>query len=123
MQREITFENLPQAVSELIQKVDSLIQAIDMQNGMRTQGETEEPMIGIEEACKILGRAKTTIYALAQARKIPYYRPGKMLQFKRSELMQWMESAKRDNTVPTTEQIAEDIRKNIRHHPKSNWER
>jgi hypothetical protein len=32
MQREITFENLPQAVSELIQKVDSLIKTIDMQN-------------------------------------------------------------------------------------------
>ena len=59
-----------------------------MQNGIRTQSESEEPMIGIEDACKILSRAKTTIYALAQARKIPYYRPGKMLQFKRSELMQ-----------------------------------
>ena len=51
MQREITFENLPQAVSELIQKVDSLIQTIDMQIGIRTQSESEEPMIGIEDAC------------------------------------------------------------------------
>lgn len=60
-------------------------------------------MIGIEDASKILGRAKNTIYALAQAQKIPYYRSGKMLQFKRSELIQWMESAKRNNTMPTTE--------------------
>jgi excisionase family DNA binding protein len=52
-------------------------------------------MIGIEDASKILGRAKNTIYALAQARKTPYYRSEKMLQFKRSELIQWMESAKR----------------------------
>src|SRR5574344_1075708 len=104
MQREITSENLPQAVSELIQKVDSLIQTIDMQNGIRpSKEEYEEPMIGIEDACKILCRAKTTIYALAQARKTPYYRPVKMLQFKRSELIQWMESAKRNNTMPTTE--------------------
>jgi hypothetical protein len=52
MQREITFENLPQAVSELIQKVDSLIQTIDMQNGIPSfKGEYEEPMIGIEDAC------------------------------------------------------------------------
>lgn len=59
-----------------------------MQNGIRpSKDEYEEPMIGIEDASKILRRAKTTIYALAQARKIPYYRPGKMLQFKRSELM------------------------------------
>jgi hypothetical protein len=58
-----------------------------MQNGIRTQSESEEPMIGIDDACKIPGRAKTSIYALAQARKMPYYRPGKMLQFKRSKLM------------------------------------
>jgi hypothetical protein len=32
MQREITFVNLHKTVSELIQKVDSLIQTIDMQN-------------------------------------------------------------------------------------------
>ncbi len=40
-------------------------------------------MIGIDEACKILGRAKSTVYALTQAHKIPFYQPGKMLQFKR----------------------------------------
>jgi hypothetical protein len=85
----------------LIQKVDSLIQTIDMQNGIRpSKDEYEEPMIGIEDASKILGRAKNTIYVLAQARKTPYYRPEKKLQFKRSELMQCMESAKRDNTMP-----------------------
>ena len=66
MQREITFENLPQAVSELIQKVDSLIKTIDMQNWNHpSKEEYEEPMIGIEDASKILGRAKNTIYALA----------------------------------------------------------
>ena len=65
MQREITFENLPQAVSELIQKVDSLIQTIDMQNGIRTQSESEEPMIGIEDACnRNYWRSPTTSFQL-----------------------------------------------------------
>lgn len=48
-------------------------------------------MIGINEACEILSLAKPTVYALVQANKIPYYQPGKMLKFKRTELMEWME--------------------------------
>ena len=70
---------------------------------------------------KILSRAKSTVYALTQAHKIPFYQPGKMLQFKRSELMAWMESARQDASSQTTESIAEQMRSTVRHKPKSNW--
>ena len=53
-------------------------------------------MIGINEACEILSLAKPTVYALVQANKIPYYQPGKMLKFKRTELMEWMEKSRKN---------------------------
>ena len=111
---------MPQAISELLQKVDSLHEKVSELN-QRYPNQAEEPMIGIEEACAILGRAKSTIYALTQARKIPYYQPGKMLQFKRSELMAWMESSRHGISIQTKERIADEMQKGIRHHPKSNW--
>lgn len=118
--KELTFEALPQAIAELLQKVDSLHEVVsELRN--RNLNQAEEPMIGIEEACAILGRAKSTIYALTQARKIPYYQPGKMLKFKRSELMSWMESSRRETSIQTKERIADEMQKGIRHHPKSNW--
>lgn len=118
--KELTFEALPQAIAELLQKVDSLHEVVSELRD-RNLNQAEEPMIGIEEACAILGRAKSTIYALTQARKIPYYQPGKMLQFKRSELMAWMESNRHETSIQTKERIADEIQKGIRHHPKSNW--
>lgn len=118
--KELTFEVLPQAIAELLQKVDSLHEVVSELRD-RNLNQAEEPMIGIEEACAILGRAKSTIYALTQARKIPYYQPGKMLQFKRSELMAWMESSRHETSIQTKERIADEIQKGIRHHPKSNW--
>lgn len=118
--KELTFEALPQAIAELLQKVDSLHEVVSELRD-RNLNQAEEPMIGIEEACAILGRAKSTIYALTQARKIPYYQPGKMLQFKRSELMAWMESSRHETSIQTKERIADEIQKGIRHHPKSNW--
>ena len=104
---------MPQAISELIKKVDTLQSTVAALQ--------KQPMIGIDEACKILGRAKSTVYALTQAHKIPFYQPGKMLQFKRSELMAWMEGAKQDASSQTTESIAEQMRITVRHKPKSNW--
>ena len=120
IEKVLTFEALPQAIAELLQKVDSLHEVVsDLRD--RNLNQAEEPMIGIEEACAILGRAKSTIYALTQARKIPYYQPGKMLQFKRSELMAWMESSRHETSIQTKERIADEMQKGIRHHPKSNW--
>ena len=119
-EKVLTFEALPQAISELLQKVDSLHEKVSELN-QRYPNQAEEPMIGIEEACAILGRAKSTIYALTQARKIPYYQPGKMLQFKRSELMAWMESSRHGTSIQTKKRIADEMQKGIRHHPKSNW--
>lgn len=117
---KITFEAMPQAISELLKKVDSLYEKVSELSN-RYPNLAEEPMIGIEEACTILGRAKSTIYALTQAHKIPYYQPGKMLQFKRSELVAWMESAKHETSIQTKERICEEMQKAVRHRPKSNW--
>lgn len=116
----ITFEAMPQAISELIQKVDTLQSAVVALQKHYCKPQ-EEQMIGIDEACKILCRAKSTVYALTQAHKIPFYQPGKMLQFKRSELMTWMESAKQESSVDTKERIAEQMRCTVKHKPKSNW--
>ena len=111
---------MPQAISELIQKVDTLRSTIAALQKQCNKPQ-EEAMIGIDEACKILCRAKSTVYALTQAHKIPFYQPGKMLQFKRSELMAWMERAKQVPSIETKEHIAEQMRSTIRHKPKSNW--
>lgn len=116
----ITFEAMPQAISELIQKVDTLQSTVIALQKQCNKPQVE-PMIGIDEACKILCRAKSTVYALTQAHKIPFYQPGKMLQFKRSELMAWMESAKKESAVDTKELIAEQMCSTVRHKAKSNW--
>lgn len=120
MQKSLTFEAIPQAILELIDKVDT-IQADISELKERHIPKVEEAMIGIDEACKILNRAKSTVYALTQAHKIPYYQPGKMLQFKKSELIAWLESGRKSTSSQTKEQIIEEMQKGIKHKPKSNW--
>ena len=121
MENKITFETMPQAIYELITKIDRLQSDINELKQRNSTTTVVEPMIGIEEACKILHRAKSTVYALTQARKIPFYQPGKMLQFKKSELMAWMEESKQETYSQSQEDLIEQMQSTVRHKPKSRW--
>lgn len=121
MENKITFETMPQAIYELITKIDRLQSDINELKQRNSTTTVVEPMIGIEEACKILHRAKSTVYALTQARKIPFYQPGKMLQFKKSELMAWMEESKQETCSQSQEDLIEQMQSTVRHKPRSRW--
>ena len=121
MENKITFETMPQAIYELLTKIDRLQSDINELKQRNSATTVVEPMIGIEEACKILHRAKSTVYALTQARKIPFYQPGKMLQFKKSELMAWMEESKQETYSQSQEDLVEQMQSTVRHKPRSRW--
>ena len=121
MENKITFETMPQAIYELITKIDRLQSDINELKQRNSTTTVVEPMIGIEEACKILHRAKSTVYALTQARKIPFYQPGKMLQFKKSELMAWMEDSKQETCSQSQEDLIAQMQSTVRHKPRSRW--
>jgi len=69
----------------------------------------EELPINIDEACKVTGLAKPTIYSKFSRREIPGYRRGQRLYFYRSELLEWIRSGKRS----TLDEIKADARKSL----------
>lgn len=52
--------------------------------------ETQGEVLSIEEAALFTRLAKQTLYSLSSQRKIPFYKRGKRVLFKRSELEQWL---------------------------------
>ena len=123
--RTISFEELPQATSALQGEVKALRNAVEqlvVEIKSSKEKEPVEDMIGIEEACKILGLKKPTVYHKAQKREIKSYKPGgtKMLMFKRSELYEWQESKGiSKEPAPDVESILANIQRGIRHKPSS----
>ncbi|ABQ06604.1 helix-turn-helix domain-containing protein [Flavobacterium johnsoniae] len=89
----ISFEHLPKAVSFLakeIAEIKSLIQNVQIY-------ESKEKSIPIDiiEASRLIGKAKSTIYALVRQRKIPCYKYGKKLYFFEDELLEWISKWKK----------------------------
>ena len=123
--RTISFEDLPQATSALQGEVKALRSAVEQlvveiksSKGM----DTMEDMIGIDEACKILGLKKPTVYHKAQKREIKSYKTEgtKKLMFKRSELYEWQESkGMSKEPAPDVEAILATLQKGVRHKPSS----
>lgn len=123
--RTISFEDLPQATSALQGEVKALRSAVEqlVVEIKSSKGiDTMEDMIGIDEACKILGLKKPTVYHKAQKREIKSYKPEgtKKLMFKRSELYEWQESkGMSKEPAPDVDTILATLQKSVRHKPNS----
>ena len=64
--------------------------------------------MNLEELCKYRPDkpAKATVYAEVQAKKIPYYKKGKKLMFRKSEIDKWIMEGKRKTLAETEKEIA-----------------
>ncbi|CAC9974382.1 helix-turn-helix domain-containing protein [Flavobacterium panici] len=104
---DISFENLPRAVAQLMKEIAEI--KIMIQNVQVYESKDKSIPIGIEEASRLIGKAKPTIYALVRQRKIPCYKYGKKLYFFEEELLEWISKGKKK----TTQEIESDAMKYI----------
>jgi len=106
---EITFENLPKAVAHLVKEIAEI--KLLIQNLQVYESKEKSIPFGIEQASRLIGKAKPTIYALVRQRKIPCYKYGKKLYFFEEELLEWISKGKKQ-TIQEIESEALKINRN-----------
>ena len=93
MQNEtVTFDKLPEAVGYLTEQV---IELKRMVSELQPPASDKHMLVEIEDACRIIRKAKPTIYTLVRKGQLPAYKKGKKLYFYEDELLQWIESWRR----------------------------
>ena len=94
-----TFEQLPLAVTQLHEKLNSIESLLLL----TTESTTSEKvnLLTIIEAADLLSLSKNTIYGLVQRHKIPVCKKGKRLYFSKTDLLAWIEKGRQ----PTTTEI------------------
>lgn len=94
MQNNLSFDQLPKAVGELLGKVDYLISRLenlkDADNA--SDREQENQMMTMDEACRFIGKKRSTMYSLTSERRIPFRKRGNKLYFFKKELVEWIQS-------------------------------
>ena len=106
---EISFENLPKAVAHIVKEIAEI--KLLIQNVQVYESKEKSIPIGVEEASRLIGKAKPTIYALIRQRKIPCYKYGKKLYFFEEELLEWISKGKK-KTIQEIESAASKYNRN-----------
>lgn len=90
----VSFESLPQAVSLLLEKVDSLELLLKTQQTIISHAPSDRPM-SISEAAKFVNLTVPTLYGFVSKRTIPFSKVGKRLYFSETELTSWIHSGRK----------------------------
>ena len=85
----LTFDQLPAAVSKLLEKVSNI--EIQLQNGSSRKPDTDH-WFDLNDLCRYHPDkpAKPTVYGYVQNRLIPFHKKGKKLFFLKSEIDAWL---------------------------------
>lgn len=97
---KLTFEQVPGVLGELLDDVKSLKAAIikgdaDLDGGKDSRKGKRIP-VDIKRASEITGKSVSTLYRYTSQSLIPHMKKGKKLYFFEDELVEWLESGKRE---------------------------
>jgi len=112
--KQISFEQLPDAVCQLHDKLDSIERLLLIKSN-ELQPEAEQ-LLTISEAAEFLKKKVPTLYGLVQRAGIPVCKRGNRLYFSKTELTEWIKAG-RKKTLAETDSEAEQYlkRKGLNH--------
>lgn len=116
--QEITFDKLPQAITYLTEQVAELKQLV---SELQLPQLEKHQLVGIDDACRIIQKAKPTIYALVRKGLLPSYKKGKKLYFYEDELLTWIENGRKNTSEQNYDQIFTSMQNGVRRKPKSGF--
>ncbi|WP_291099357.1 MULTISPECIES: helix-turn-helix domain-containing protein [unclassified Flavobacterium] len=88
----------------ILEKLNSIEKAIEKLNAVSND---EQEFMNLEQVSSFIGLAKPSVYGLIHERKIPYFKTGKRLYFKKSDIVNWITST-RVKTKQEIEQMANE---------------
>jgi excisionase family DNA binding protein len=100
---QLSFEQLPFAISELTQKINNIERLL--LNGPMGPPETDQ-LLTIEQAAEFLNVSVQTIYRKVSQSDIPSCKQGKRLYFSKADLLAWVKST-RKTTMAEVQAITE----------------
>lgn len=103
--KDLTFDKLPEAVAYLIEAVAEIKSLVKN----KTELPEKRIPIGIEDACRIIQKAKPTIYALVRKGLLPSYKRGKKLFFFEEELLEWIAKGRKKTILDIRAEMEADL--------------
>lgn len=107
----IRFEDLPEAVQWIKNKLTEIALKIDRMHGNAIEKEEPPQWFSIQELCDYLPEhpAIQTVYTWTSANRIPYYKEGKRIRFLKSEIDKWMLNSKEVVAINLKPEVKQEL--------------
>lgn len=118
----ITFDQLPQAVSMLIEKVGLLMDRVEEVLGKAPQRNGKgHNLLSLNEVAALLGKSASTIYSMTSDKRIPYHKRGNKLYFFEDEIIVWIEQGGTSGVTNESKinRRLEELRNGKKHKPST----
>jgi excisionase family DNA binding protein len=104
-------------IEELIHSIQELSEQLALSNSVHSQKIVDAKLddnkfIGISEAAKILKLSVPTVYGLVHRKRIPTYKPGKILYFLPSDLEAYLKSGRQQTVSEIKTDAARSLNRN-----------
>ena len=100
MDDNITFDQLPNAVFQLYEKLNSIENLLLNQT---SQSESDQ-LLSIQQAGELIKLSVPTIYGYVSRNEIPFSKKGKRLYFSKQELFHWIQEGRKKTISETKEE-------------------
>ena len=98
-------DNPFQELYERLDRIEDLLSNVTEHKSSESESE-EDRLLNVREAARFLGDAVATLYGRTSKNEIPFYKRGKKVYFKKSELLAWIEQGR----VKSQSEIMEETR-------------
>ena len=86
---------------------------------LQPQASDKYVLVEIEDACRIIKKAKPTIYTLVRKGLLPAYKKGEKHYFHEDELLSWIENGRSNTSEQTYEEMLANMQNDVCHKPQS----
>lgn len=98
----LTFEQLPKAVNEILLKLENIeSKLLDICKNIQVAN--KDQMLNVQEASGFLGLAVATIYSKVSKRELPFIKRSKRLYFSQAELTEYIKKGRRQTYLEIEE--------------------
>ncbi len=110
MEQELTFDQLPKAVTMLTKEVSELKQLL-LNKSEQQPPDQPEQLLTIQGAAKFLSLSVPTMYGKTHLHTVPFMKRGKRLYFSKAELLEYIKQGRKLTNDELKDQAYKYIKK------------
>ena len=111
MNTNLSFDKLPEAVSELTKEVSELKKIMLESRQQNTPTTPPDPLLNIQQAATFLSLTVNTLYTKVSKGELPAMKRGNRLYFSQNELMAYLKEGRKKTNVEIAAEAANYLKK------------